>query len=177
MYAQPEAWNALAGGLVDATAAYLSAQAAAGAQALQVFDSWVGALSPRDYRARVAPHMRRLFASLPDHVPVIHFGTGTAGILPSHGGGGRRRDRRRLADRHGSRARQSAVGRCRAIWTPRSPPVPGSARRRKHGRSSRAWPKPGHVFNLGHGVLPGTPIENLQRLVEVVHGWDLSRIG
>ena len=70
MHAEPHAWSALMDRLADATATYLTAQVEAGAQALQVFDSWVGALSPGDYRARVQPHMRRLFAALPGDIPV-----------------------------------------------------------------------------------------------------------
>src|SRR5437763_2276591 len=81
MYRDPGAWNALLDRLVDATAMYLNAQAAAGAQALQVFDSWVGNLSPTDYRQFVLPHMRRLFALLEPTVPVIHFGTDTGSLL------------------------------------------------------------------------------------------------
>jgi uroporphyrinogen decarboxylase len=172
LHAEPAAWESLMGRLVDATVAYLSAQAAAGAQALQLFDSWVGALSPYDYRASVQPHMRRLFASLPVGVPTIHFGTGTAGLL------------RFMADAGGDaigvdwridldRARAEVGGR----------PVQGNL---DPMVAAGPWPAaaaqaasilaaiggaPGHVFNLGHGVLPRTPVENLQRLVELVHGW------
>ena len=81
MYRDAGAWNALMERLADATALYLNAQAAAGAQVLQVFDSWVGTLSPHDYRRFVQPHMARLFARLDPAVPVIHFGTGTASLL------------------------------------------------------------------------------------------------
>ncbi len=81
MYSEPESWNALLERLVSATALYLNAQAAAGAQALQVFDSWVGTLSPYDYVRFVQPHMASLFAQLDPSVPLIHFGTGTATLL------------------------------------------------------------------------------------------------
>src|SRR4051812_35886025 len=81
MYRDPGAWEALMARLVEATAAYLNAQAAAGAQALQIFDSWVGNLAPDDYRRFVLPHMRRLFAALNPDVPVIHFGTDTNSLL------------------------------------------------------------------------------------------------
>ena len=81
MYGDPGAWNALMQRLTDATALYLNAQAEAGAQALQVFDSWVGNAQPRDYPRFVQPHMARLFARLDPSVPVIHFGTGTASLL------------------------------------------------------------------------------------------------
>src|SRR5207302_1823684 len=81
MYRDPGAWDALMAKLVDATVLYLRSQAAAGAQALQVFDSWVGTLSPDDYRRNVQPHMRRLFAALPRDVPAIHFGTDSGALL------------------------------------------------------------------------------------------------
>jgi uroporphyrinogen decarboxylase len=172
MHAAPLAWDTLMRHLVDATAAYLTAQAAAGAQALQIFDSWVGSLSPHDYRASVAPHMRRLFPMLPEGVPVIHFGTGTAGLLPSMaeaGGDVIGVDWRIDIDR----ARAAVGGR----------PVQGNldpmlaagpwevAAAHAEAVLEAAGGKPGHVFNLGHGVLPQTPVENLQRLVELVHDW------
>ena len=81
MYADFGAWNALMERLTAATALYLNAQAEAGAQALQVFDSWVGTLAPHDYRKFVQPHMIRLFSLLDPSVPVIHFGTGTSTLL------------------------------------------------------------------------------------------------
>jgi uroporphyrinogen decarboxylase len=162
-------------GLVDATAAYLRAQAAAGAQALQVFDSWAGALSPHDYRASVAPHMRRLFASLPADVPTIHFGTGTAGILPL------------MAEAGGDvigvdwridlgRAREALDG--RPVQGNLDPMVAAgpweAAADQTRGILAAVGGRPGHVFNLGHGVLPHTPVENLQRLVDLVHAWPLA---
>jgi uroporphyrinogen decarboxylase len=170
MHAERDAWEALMRGLVDATIAYLGAQAAAGAQALQVFDSWVGALSPHDYRASVAPHMRRLFASLPADVPTIHFGTATAGILPL------------MADAGGDvmgvdwridieRAREAIGG--RPVQGNLDPAVAAgpweAAATQTRAILAAVGGRPGHVFNLGHGVLPHTPVENLQRLVELVH--------
>ncbi|MGH7566389.1 MAG: uroporphyrinogen decarboxylase family protein, partial [Gemmatimonadota bacterium] len=140
-----------------------------------IFDSWVGALSPRDYRAAVQPHMRRLFASLPGGVPAIHFGTGTAGLLPfmaEAGGDVIGVDWRIDIDR----ARSTVGGR----------PVQGNLDpvlaagpwdvAAAHARAvlEAAGGRPGHVFNLGHGVLPHTPVENLQRLVDLVHGWRRS---
>ncbi|MBI3750138.1 MAG: uroporphyrinogen decarboxylase, partial [Chloroflexi bacterium] len=82
MRSEPAAWSALLERIVDMDLAYLSAQVAAGASAIQLFDSWVGALSPFDYRAHVQPHVRRLFDGLRGlGVPTIHFGTGTSGLL------------------------------------------------------------------------------------------------
>ena len=177
MVAEPEAWAALMSGLVDATAAYLGAQAAAGAQALQVFDSWAGALSPRDYRARVAPHMKRLFASLPDGVPVIHFGTGTAGILPfmaEAGGDVIGVDWRIDIDR----ARAAVGG--RPVQGNLDPAIAAGpwecASEAAQAILASVAGEPGHVFNLGHGVLPSTPVDNLERLVDLVHGWDRSKL-
>ncbi|HET6638976.1 MAG TPA: uroporphyrinogen decarboxylase [Gemmatimonadota bacterium] len=178
MHAEPNAWEELMRRLVDATIAYLRAQATAGAQALQVFDSWAGALAPIDYRAFVAPHMRRLFASLPPEVPTIHFGTGTAGILPfmaEAGGDVMGVDWRIDLDR----AREAIGGRpVQGNLDPTVAAGPWQAA----GAEARAilaavGGRPGHVFNLGHGVLPHTPVENLQRLVELVHEWPLVEQG
>jgi uroporphyrinogen decarboxylase len=172
MHAEPSAWETLMSRLVDATVTYLSAQAAAGAQALQIFDSWVGVLSPHDYRICVQPHMRRLFESLPIGVPSIHFGTGTAGLLPfmaEAGGDVIGVDWRIDIDR----ARAAVGG--RPVQGNLDPlvaagPWEASAAQAEAILEAAAG-KPGHVFNLGHGVLPHTPVENLQRLVDLVHGW------
>lgn len=162
-------------GLVDATGAYLRAQAAAGAQALQVFDSWAGALSPYDYSASVAPHMRRLFGSLPVDVPTIHFGTGTAGILPlmaEAGGDVMGVDWRIDIDQ----AREAVGG--RPVQGNLDPAVAAgpweAAAAQARAILDAVGGMPGHVFNLGHGVLPHTPVGSLQRLVDLVHGWPLA---
>lgn len=175
MHAEPRAWETLMRGLVDATTAYLRAQAAAGAQALQVFDSWAGALSPHDYRASVAPHMRRLFAALPAGVPTLHFGTGTAGILPL------------MAEAGGDvigvdwridigRAREAVGG--RPVQGNLDPAVAAgpweAAAVQARAILAAVAGRPGHIFNLGHGVLPHTPVDNLRRLVELVHEWPLD---
>jgi len=170
LHAEPAAWEALMRRLVDATVAYLVAQAAAGAQALQIFDSWVGALSPYDYRDSVLPHMRRLFAALPADVPTIHFGTGTAGLLPlmaEAGGDAIGVDWRIDIDR----ARAAVGGRpVQGNLDPMVAAGPWPAAAAQAGAILDAvGGSPGHVFNLGHGVLPQTPVENLQRLVELVH--------
>ena len=170
MHAVPAAWGTLMDRLVDATIAYLSAQVAAGAQALQVFDSWVGALSPHDYRAAVLPHMRRLFASLPPGVPVIHFGTSTAGLLPfmaEAGGDVIGVDWRIDIDRAWSLVGPRGVQGNLDPMVAAGPWEPAAAQARAILRSVAG--KQGHVFNLGHGVLPHTPVANLERLVELVH--------
>ncbi|HJR52958.1 MAG TPA: uroporphyrinogen decarboxylase [Gemmatimonadota bacterium] len=175
LHAEPRAWESLMHGLVDATVAYLRAQATAGAQALQIFDSWVGALSPHDYRASVAPHMRRLFAALPAGVPTLHFGTGTAGILPlmaEAGGDVIGVDWRIDIDR----ARQAVGG--RPVQGNLDPAVAAgpweAAAVQARAILAAVAGRPGHVFNLGHGVLPHTPVNNLRRLVELVHEWPLD---
>jgi uroporphyrinogen decarboxylase len=169
MHAEPRAWDALLERLADASAIWLAAQVEAGAQALQIFDSWVGALAPDDYRTSVASHVRRLFDSLPA-VPSIHFGTGMAGLLPwmaEAGGDVIGLDWRIDLDRGwalvGDRAVQGNLDPATAAgaWT--------VARRGARAVLKQAAGRPGHVFNLGHGVLPHTPVDNLRRLVDWVH--------
>ncbi len=171
MLGAPALWDRLMGRLTDATIAYLRAQVDAGAQALQVFDSWVGELAPRDYERAVSPHMRRLFGELiPCGVPVIHFGTGTAGLLPlmaQSGGDVIGVDWRiGLSDawaRIGSAGIQGNLD-PRALLAPFE--VAAEAAR---DVLDQAGGRPGHIFNLGHGVLPQTPPDHLRRLVELVH--------
>jgi uroporphyrinogen decarboxylase len=158
--------------LTDATVAYLRAQVAAGCQAIQVFDSWVGALSPAAYRAGVLPHMRRLFEELrPLGVPAIHFGTGTAGLLPlvAEAGGDVigvdwRITLRDAWPRIGARAIQGNLDPATLLAPFET--VESAARQ----ILEEAGGRPGHIFNLGHGVLPETPPDHLRRLVELVHG-------
>lgn len=172
MYRHPDAWDALLGSLADSMAAYLRAQVDAGAQALQVFDSWAGTLSPQDYRTRVQPHSRRLFAGIRETgVPLIHFGTGTAGFLEtfaSAGGDVIGVDWRLPLDEAWQR-----IGADRAIQGNLDPAAllgpPEEWRAQAADILKRAGARPGHVFNLGHGVLPSTPLENLRGLVTFVH--------
>jgi uroporphyrinogen decarboxylase len=172
MYGEPAVWDRLMRALVDVVVPHLRAQAAAGASALQVFDPWVGALAPAAYRANVLPHMRQLFARLSDlDVPVIHFGVGTSELLGSMreaGGDAIGVDHRVALDRAWER-----LGSATAIQGNLDPAVllaPWDVV--QHEAISvldRAGGRPGHVFNLGHGVLPDTPVETLQRLVDLVH--------
>jgi uroporphyrinogen decarboxylase len=169
LHGHPAAWGDLMGRLTDATIAYLVAQAEAGAEALQLFDSWIGALSPEVYRRMVQPHVRRLFAGLPG-VPTIHFGTGTAGLLGDLAAAGGdvigldwRIDLDRGWDLVGERAVQGNLD-------PAVAAGPWSAvRAAADDVLARASGRAGHVFNLGHGVLPETPVDNLRRLVDHVH--------
>jgi uroporphyrinogen decarboxylase len=171
MHAEPETWAALLDRLVDATIAYLSAQVAAGAQAVQVFDSWVGGLSPLDYERRLWPWMRRLFEGIaPLGVPMTHFGVGTGGILDQQASAGG--DVIGLDWRIALSEGRRIVGE-RAVQGNLDPvlllgPWDGveEAARWVLAQNDR---RPGHVFNLGHGVLPGTDPDNLKRLVDLVH--------
>jgi uroporphyrinogen decarboxylase len=165
------AWNALMGRLTDATAVYLTAQALAGAQVLQVFDSWVGALGPDDYREHVLPHMRRLFAALPAEVPVIHFGTGTGGLLELQreaGGQVIGLDWRIELDRGWQRLGPGVGVQGNLDPVVLLGPIPEIERQARR-ILDRAGGRAGHIFNLGHGILPTTPVDHVKALVEFVH--------
>lgn len=171
LYRDPGAWDALMARLVDATAAYLRAQAEAGAQALQVFDSWVGTLSPADYKRFVAPHMTRLFASLPPEVPVIHFGTDTGSLLELQrdaGGHVIGLDWRVPLDRSWERL-GPGVG-VQGNLDPALLLGPVAEIRSQAARILReAGGRPGHIFNLGHGILPQTPVDHVRALIDFIH--------
>ena len=170
MYGEPEAWGRLMDRLSVMVVAYLRAQVEAGAEVVQVFDSWVGGLGPADYATYVQPHMRLIFDALRD-VPTIHFGTGTAALLElmaDAGGDVIGIDHRlSLADawrRIGSsRGIQGNLDAARLLagWEA----TEAGARAVLDEASGRA----GHIFNLGHGVLPETDPDLLRRLVDLVH--------
>ena len=171
MHEEPEAWARLMALLVKATSVYLNGQIAAGAQAVQLFDSWVGALSPDDYRDLVLPHTRAVIEGLTRGAPVIHFGTGTAGLLPlmREAGG----DVIGLDWRIDLDAAWRTVGHDVGVQgnldpvALLSPPARfGPAVRSILGR---AGGRPGHIFNLGHGILQPTPVEHVKALVDMVH--------
>jgi uroporphyrinogen decarboxylase len=171
MYEAPAAWHRLLGVLADATAAYLNGQIDAGAQAVQLFDSWVGALAPDDYREYVLPHTRAVIRGLRAGTPVIHFGTGTAALLPlmrEAGGDVIGLDWRVDLDRG-----WAAVGADVAVQGNLDPAVllakPAVFRRRVQAILARAGGRPGHIFNLGHGVHPTTPVDHVQALVDMIH--------
>jgi uroporphyrinogen decarboxylase len=170
MYAEPAAWANLMGKLAEVVSRYLRGQIAAGAQAVMLFDSWAGALSPDDYRHHAQPFSARALAGI-EGVPVIHFGTDTAGILPlikEAGGTVIGVDFRIDLDEAWIR-----LGSDVAIQGNLDPGVllgPWDVVERAASRIlAKAGGRSGHVFNLGHGVLPETPVENVQRLVEHVH--------
>jgi uroporphyrinogen decarboxylase len=170
MYREPDVWHALLDRLADGFAAYVAAQAAAGADVIQLFDSWVGVLSVADYDEFVAPYSARVLAAV--DVPTIHFGTGTMHLLPAMavtGGDGIGLDWRMPLDDG-----WAAVGFEHAVQGNLDPAVLLGTRERIEAAArdvlARAGGRPGHVFNLGHGVLPDTDPDTLTRLVELVHG-------
>jgi len=168
----PGAWHALLEKLSRITVAYLNAQIAAGAQAVQLFDTWVGCLGPADYRAFVLPHTKRVLDAVTPGTPVIHFGTGTAGLLPlmREAGGGVigldwRLDLVQAWDGLGDVAVQGNLDPT-VLFAPRD-----EVRRRALDLLGRVGGRPGHIFNLGHGILPHTPLDNVLALVDAVHSW------
>jgi uroporphyrinogen decarboxylase len=171
MYQEPETWHLLLSKLASVASDYLAAQIEAGAAAVQVFDSWVGALAPSDYRAMVLPHSRTIFDSLSKlGVPSIHFGTGTAGLLRElRAAGGDvlgfdwRIDLDRGWEQVGSEVAVQGNLDPLALLAPREVLLD-----RVDDILRRAGQRLGHVFNLGHGILPETPIENVHLLVERV---------
>lgn len=178
MYNAPAVWDGLMGRLAHVVTDYLRGQVKAGAQALQLFDSWVGHLSPADYRDYVMPYSKRVLDGVGDSgVPVIHFGTGTSELLePMRAAGGDviGLDWRIELD-HG----WSRVGYDRAIQGNLDPVALFANRRELERRVrdilKRAGGRPGHIFNLGHGILPETPVENVAAVVEMVHAFSASR--
>jgi uroporphyrinogen decarboxylase len=171
MYQQPDVWHRFAGLLAEIMADYLRAQVEAGVQALQIFDSWIGALDVADYRELVLPHMRTLFAGLRDvGVPLIHFGTGTGHLLEVQreaGGDVIGLDWRTPLEAGFARLPGAA------IQGNLDPTLLFAPRERLLGRVdavlASAGGRAGYVFNLGHGILPGTPVENVKAVVEHVH--------
>ncbi len=171
MRADPDTYERLMSRLVDVTLAYLRAQVEAGVQAIQLFDSWVGALAPSDYRTAVLPHMRRLLDGLAGlEVPTIHFGAGGAGLLGllAEAGG----DVIGL-DWRVDLAEAWSILPGRAVQGNLDPSALLGPFERAADDARRilaaAGGRPGHVFNLGHGVLPATDPDDLRRLVDLVH--------
>jgi uroporphyrinogen decarboxylase len=178
MYGAPELWHRLLERLTLVLGDFLSAQVAAGAQAVQVFDSWVGQLSAADYRTYVFPHSRALFDRLAGlGVPRIHFGVGADRLLEdmaAAGGDVMGLDWRTPLDDGWRR-----LGRDRAVQGNLDPvalfaPLP-ELRRRVVDILDRAAGRPGHIFNLGHGILPTTTVDQVRAVVEMVHEYHAER--
>ena len=171
MHGDPGAWNQLMEHLVQSISIYLNGQIEAGAQCVQLFDSWAGCLSYEDYRTHVHPHVQKIISSLPSDVPVINFATGNPSLLPL------------LADTEASvigidwRTRLDeawkTVGHDKAVQGNLDPTVlltnPNEIRRQAKIVLDQAAGRPGHIFNLGHGILPMTDVDNAIALVDAVH--------
>ena len=171
MFGDPGAWSQLMDHLVQSISIYLNGQIEAGAQCVQLFDSWAGCLSYEDYRQHVHPHVQKIIASLPADVPVINFATGNPALLPL------------LADTKASvvgidwRTRLDTawktVGHDKAVQGNLDPTVlltnPAEIRRQAKIVLDQAEGRPGHIFNLGHGILPMTDVDNAIALVDAVH--------
>lgn len=174
MYQQPQAWDRLMSVLVDGVTAYLCAQIEAGAEAVQLFDSWIGMLAPADFRQYALPYVQQIWAGVETAhpgVPRIYFGTDTAGLLPCFSETGAsvigvdwRIDLARAWD---------LIGRDRAIQGNLDPVClfaePAVWQRAARQVLDAADGQPGHIFNLGHGVLPRTPPEHVASLIDYVH--------
>jgi uroporphyrinogen decarboxylase len=171
MYGQPDAWHRLCEKFATIVADYLVAQIEAGVDAVQVFDSWVGALSPADYREFAMPHTSRIFEAIGTRVPTIHFGVGTATILEEirdAGGDVIGVDWRSPLDDAWER-----IGYDHAVQGNLDPTLLlGPTPRLLEATAEivrRAGDRPGHIFNLGHGILPSTPVEHVQMVARHVH--------
>ena len=171
MYGHPDAWHRLCEKFATVVSAYLVAQIEAGVNAVQVFDSWVGTLSAADYREFAQPHTRRIFEAVGTRVPTIHFGTGTATILEdlrNAGGDVIGADWRIPIDDAWTR-----IGHDHAVQGNLDPTLllgpEGRMFRAVDDILARVDGRPGHIFNLGHGILPSTPVEHVQMLAQYVH--------
>jgi uroporphyrinogen decarboxylase len=172
MYDDAGAWHAMMSLIARALVKYLNAQIAAGAQAVQLFDSWVGCLSPDNYREFVLPHTQSVIRGVTPGVPVLHFGTGTAALLElmrEAGGDVIGLDWRVRLDEGWQR-----VGHDVAVMGNLDPVVLFAKQDVLMDQAKKileqAGGRAGHIFNLGHGILPETPVENVIALVEMVHG-------
>lgn len=179
MYASPEVWRALMERLTESLQNYLLAQVRAGAQAVQLFDSWAGALSPQDYKRFVFPYSHRLLKSVEaTGAPSIHFGVGTATLLSlmkKAGGSVIGLDWRVPLDEGRALLGEETPVQGNLDPTALFAPLPVL---REHvedvlQRNSR---RPGHIFNLGHGILQHTPVENVRAVVEMVHEWTSKNV-
>ncbi|GAB3491138.1 uroporphyrinogen decarboxylase [Nocardiopsis coralliicola] len=172
MYGEPALWDDLMGRIADITLAFLEVQIAAGASAVQLFDSWAGALSAEDYRASVLPHSARIFERLAEHdVPRIHFGVGTGellSLLSEAGADVVGVDWRVPLDKAAQRVQPATA--LQGNLDPAALFAPWEViEERTRDVLTRGKAAEGHIFNLGHGVLPDTDPEVLTRLTEFVH--------
>ncbi len=174
MYSEPEVWGQLMTKLSEVIRLYLHAQIEAGAQAVQIFDSWVGQLSPSDYKEFIQPYLRPVFASLATTgVPVIHFGTDTSTLLELQketGGTVIGADWRIPLD-----IVRKRLGSDVAVQGNLDPHLLSAPRERLHAGVREvlraAGTAPGHIFNLGHGIMPHTPPSAVTEVTQLVHEW------
>ncbi len=172
MYGDPGAWHALLERITGIAIDYLNYQIDAGVQAIQIFDSWVGCLSPQDYQEYVLPHSRTLIAGISGRVPIIHFGTGNPALLDlmSEAGG----DVMALDWRAPLVASWDRLG-VSAVQGNLDPIVLCANRTAVESKAGEILRevngRPGHIFNLGHGIIPETPVDNVKALVDFVHGF------
>lgn len=170
MASDPGAFRVIMEKMTDVAIDYLNYQIDQGVQAVQVFDSWVGCLSVRDYRKQVFPHSRRLLQSISGRVPVIHFGTGNPALLPLMGEAGG--DVMALDWRAPLKESWDLLG-CTAIQGNMDPVALFGSRESVVENAgailSEVAGRPGHIFNLGHGILPETPVDNVRALIDAVH--------
>lgn len=171
MIQNPDAWRDLLEKLTSVVIRYLKAQIEAGAQAIQLFDTWVGCLAPGDYEVFVLPYSQRVFEALGDRVPLIHFATNATTLLPliKRAGG----DVIGVDWRIGLKDAWEMMGYDVAIQGNLDPVMLFAAPRRIREAVgtilAAAEDRPGHIFNLGHGVLPGTPVDHARVMVDAVH--------
>ncbi len=175
MYEEPETWGLLMEKVVKVLVDYMKMQVRSGAQALQVFDSWVGCMSPSDYKKYIQPYSKKVFAGLKDTgVPVINFSTGTSSMLPivrQSGGDVFGFDWRIDLD-----DAWNQVGHDTPIQGNLDPnilfaPIP-VIKDRVLDILKRAQGRPGHIFNLGHGILQHTPVDHVKAVVDIVHEYN-----
>jgi len=180
MYTEPKAWEELMGKLVHVLAYYAAEQVGAGADVIQIFDSWVGCLSPQDFRTCVLPHATALVRELQKTgVPIIYFGTDTATLLPAMKETGAEVIgvdwRSHIDDAWASLQYRGAVqGNLDPVTLFAGKKL---LRERAHDVLQRVAGRPGHIFNLGHGILPETPVENVMALVDFVREFSAKKAG
>jgi uroporphyrinogen decarboxylase len=171
MYADPGAWDVLMRKLANSIALYLNAQIDAGAQCVQLFDSWAGCLSVYDYTQQILPYMKIILDRIQPSVPVINFATGNPALLPLL-----KVDRRTVVGvdwRVELNDAWKTVGYDHAVQGNLDPTIllADKATIRQHAERilKLAGGRAGHIFNLGHGILPNTPVDHVKFLIDTVH--------
>jgi uroporphyrinogen decarboxylase len=166
----PKGWDTLLTTLTDATIEYLKGQVKAGADSLQIFDSWIGILSEEEYKKHVLPYMKKLFQGLPKDVPVIHFGTKTKHLLPimkEAGGTVQGLDSDVAISEYWPKINYAPIqGNLAPEFLLQDIPT---IEKETMKILDQVQGRPGFIFNLGHGILPTTPVDNVKHLIEFVH--------